>query len=154
MEDIMSQVCVCVCLSLSLSYCIASAKPSVRCGTTRVGVLGTILSSSSKKGCWQQTGTFRLADPQKLNNMVKVHNTHLLPYCLFQESAEVHVLTMVCAAERPVSDSHTDTITVRVLLSSPLIFPCNDFTIHYWSVLLISLCWLALWFQVALYNTK
>lgn len=30
---------------------MASAKPSVRCGTTSVGVLGTILSSSSKKCC-------------------------------------------------------------------------------------------------------
>lgn len=35
----------------SSAYWIASAKPSVRWGTTRVGVLGTILSSSSKKCC-------------------------------------------------------------------------------------------------------
>lgn len=43
--------------SLYSSYCIASAKPSVRCGTTRVGVLGTILSSSSKKCCCNTQNT-------------------------------------------------------------------------------------------------
>lgn len=38
-------------LHVCRAYCMASAKPSVRCGTTNVGVLGTILSSSSKKCC-------------------------------------------------------------------------------------------------------
>lgn len=33
------------------TYWMAWSRPSERCGTTRVGVLGTILSSSSKKCC-------------------------------------------------------------------------------------------------------
>lgn len=41
---------------------MASAKPSVRCGTTRVGVLGTILSSSSKKCCCKMTTAMKITD--------------------------------------------------------------------------------------------
>lgn len=38
------------------TYWIAWSRPSERCGTTRVGVLGTILSSSSKKCCCRRGG--------------------------------------------------------------------------------------------------
>lgn len=38
------------------TYWMAWSRPSERCGTTRVGVLGTILSSSSKKCCCRWRG--------------------------------------------------------------------------------------------------
>ncbi len=44
-------------VTVAVTHWMASAKPSVRCGTTRVGVLGTILSSSSKKCCWRNQNT-------------------------------------------------------------------------------------------------
>lgn len=81
-----------------VTHWMASAKPSVRCGTTRVGVLGTILSSSSKKCCCKNQNT----DGQKLRNpkgteclhWYKVHS----PCFRFQAWAGVHdSLRAVCS---------------------------------------------------------
>lgn len=76
----------------SVTHWMASAKPSVRCGTTRVGVLGTILSSSSKKCCCRNQNTdVRNSEALKTRDVYigiahKVHS----PWFRFQAWAGVH----------------------------------------------------------------